>query len=326
LKSDHWKSTASIETLRLRADLLRRTRAFFDERGFFEVQTPLLSADTVVDRHLDPVPVVLPADPRELQTGRTMWLQTSPEFAMKRLVAAGADAIYQITPAFRIGESGEQHNPEFTMLEWYRVGDDMNAGITLLSEVVAELLSCPKAEVTSISEICKRTIGVDLLSSSAKEMAQLSEQRSLAVPSIDADDWDTWFDVLFSTLVQPTLGTDAPVIVHDYPASQAALARVRNGTPPVAERFELFFRGVELANGYHELLDADELLQRNRKVNEQRLADGKDSLPESSRLLDAMQSGIQACAGVALGFDRLVMLAVGAESISEVIPFPIDRA
>ena len=210
--------------------------------------------------------------------------------------------------------------------EWYRVGDDMNAGIALLSEFVADLLSCPSAEVTSISEICKRTIGIDLLSSSSKEMAQLCEQHSVSVPSIAEDDWDTWFDVLFSTLVQLKLGLETPVIVHDYPASQAALARVRNDTPPVAERFELFYRGVELANGYHELLDADELLQRNRKVNEQRLADDKAALPESSRLVNAMQSGLPPCAGVALGFDRLVMLGVGANSISEVIPFLIDRA
>lgn len=330
----NWRATASVETLQLRAKLLRRTRSFFDDRGFFEVQTPLLSADTVVDRHLDPVPVRLPSNPYDLSSGRPMWLQTSPEFAMKRLVASGADAIYQITPAFRIGETGKQHNPEFTMLEWYREGDDLSAGMNLLADFVAELLNCETAEIKTIRRVCEEYVGADLLSLSADELAALAKNKRISIPSsVDPGDWDTWFDLLFSELVQPRLGQQLPVIVHDYPASQAALAKVRRfeNEPPVAERFELFYHGVELANGYNELLDADELTRRNQKVNQQRQADGKPILPESSQLLEAMhvdssQSGLPPCAGVALGFDRLVMLASGATDIREVIAFPTDRA
>lgn len=324
--SDHFKSTASIDTLRQRAELLRRTRSFFDQRGFFEVQTPLLSADTVVDRHLDPVPVNLPNDPFDMKNGRPMWLQSSPEFAMKRLVASGAEAIYQITPAFRIGERGNQHNPEFTMLEWYRRGDDMQAGIRLLSEFASELLAAPSAEVKTIGHACQEHMGTNLLKLSATELKTQCVAAGITIPtSVEANDWDTWFDLLFSELVQPKLGHKTPVIVHDYPASQAALAKVRPNSE-VAERFELFIRGVELANGYHELQDADELMHRNKSVNDQRRHDGKSQLPQDSRLLDAMRSGLPACSGVALGFDRLVMLATGANSIDDVIPFPIDRA
>lgn len=311
--------TANIATLKTRATLLRRVRQFFDELGFTEVQTPLLSADTVVDRHLDPVPVEL--------SGRPMWLQTSPEFAMKRLLSAGMTAIYEITPAFRVGESGSQHNPEFTMLEWYRCGDSYEDGMQLLADLVSHVLDVPTAKRVTMASAFEIHAGFDPSERSAAQLQTACDENSVAYPaSMAPDDWDTWFDLLFTALVQPHLGTDGPVIVHDYPASQSALARIRRGTPDVAERFELFIDGVELANGYHELLDAEELLQRNEKINEQRRADGKSELPEEGRLLEAMRAGLPPCVGVALGFDRLVMLAVGADSIQDVLTFPVDRA
>ena len=325
--SSDWRSTGSIQTLQKRAELLRKSRSFFDDRGFFEVQTPLLSADTVVDRHLDPVPVSLPSDPLELDRGTPMWLQTSPEFAMKRILASGAQAIYEITPAFRVGEVGDFHNPEFTMLEWYRVGDSIDQGMDLLSEFVAHVLDCPPANRITVSQAFQNAVGVDPLSLDASELRSLCDANNVEAPtSLDPDDWDTWFDLLFTDRVQPTLGIEQPIVMHDYPASQAALAKIRDGEPPVAERFELFYRGTELANGYHELLDADELMQRNVKVNEERRRDGKAALPESSQLLAAMKHGLPACSGVALGFDRLVMLSTGARTIAEVLAFPTDRA
>lgn len=325
--SDDFRSTASPETLAQRAAWLRRTRSFFDDRGFVEVQTPLLSADTVVDRHLDPIPVLVPEDPWDLGSGRAMYLQTSPEFLMKRLLASGMTAIYQIGPAFRIGETGEQHNPEFTMLEWYRCGDDLQAGMQLLSDFAAAMLDRPAAKIQSMRSAFQEIAGFDPYLESAEQLQSRCQTAAIAVPdSIPSDDWDSWFEILLATTVQPQLGHDEPHILHDFPASQAALAQVCSGKPPVAERFELFVDSVELANGYHELLDPIELLSRNASVNRLRVGDGKSTLPEQSRLVRAMESGLPTCSGVAVGFDRLVMLATENHDIRSVISFPIDRA
>ena len=318
--------TASLNSLALRAQLLRRVREFFDGRGFWEVETPLLSADTVVDRHLDPLPVTLFDDPRAPAVGRTLWLQTSPEFAMKRLLVAGATAIYQVARVFRGGERGGWHNPEFTMVEWYRVGDGMQEGMQLLSDLAAHVSGWEAAERISYRQAFLTWTGLDPLLAPICELEQTARQRGIAAPAGWSDDRDAWLDLLLTECVQPHLGRTRPAILYDYPASQAALARVRDETPPVAERFELFAHGVELANGYHELTDADVLRQRNAAANRKRLADGKYPLPEDSRLLAAMHRGLPPCTGVALGFDRLVMLAAKASEISQVIAFPIERA
>lgn len=325
--SPEFTPTASWSNLRQRAQLLKRLRSFFDERDFFEVETPLLSCDTVIDQHLDPIPVTLFDDPTEPDVGRRMWLQTSPEFSMKRLLAAGAERIYQVTRAFRGGEAGAFHNPEFTMVEWYRVGDSMSEGIELLAELTKELLGVAAVDVISYGEVYERSVGIDPHVASIKQVSAAAESRKIDLPrSKGGDDRELWLDLLFLTVVQPQLGLARPQIVYDYPRPQAALARVRDGEPPVAERFELFVRGVELANGYHELLDADVLRERNRVTNERRRRAGKYPLPEESRLLAAMDHGLPACVGVALGFDRLVMVALDAESIDGVIAFPVRRA
>ena len=321
--SQDFRPTASWPTLKLRAKLLARLRRFFDERGFLEVETPILSADVVVDRHLDPFAVeVGQGDAR-----RTMWLQTSPEFAMKRLLAAGAAAIYQVTHVFRQGEQGRLHNPEFTMAEWYRAGDDLSAGMQLLGELCDALLGLGPAEPLSYQAAFERHAGVNPHAADVASLAEVLRARGRAAPeSLGLDDRDSWLDLVLVELVQPELGQSRPQILYDYPASQAALARVRPGPPAVAERFELYVRGIELANGYHELLDPAVLRERNRTNNLARVADRKQALPEESRLLAAMEAGLPASAGVALGFDRIVMLAAGAQSIAEVLPFPIDRA
>lgn len=319
--------TAPLANLKLRARLLRRVREFFEGRGFLEVETPVLSADTVVDRHVDPLPVTLFDDPREPAVGRTLWLQTSPEFGMKRLLAAGATAIYQIAHVFRGGERGAWHNPEFTMVEWYRAGDGMHEGIQLLADLTDQLLGMGAAERLSYRQAFLTHAGIDPLTATGQDLAQVARRRGLASPpSLDVADRDAWLDLLLVECVQPHLGQGRPTIVYDYPASQAALARVRDEDPPVAERFELFVRGVELANGYHELLDSDLLRLRNSRSNQLRRIDGKYTLPEDSRLLAAMQYGLPPCAGVALGFDRLVMLAAGATDIAQVLAFPAERA
>ena len=321
-----FRPTASWPNLRLRAELLRKTRDYFHSREFLEVETPLLSADVVVDRHLDPIPVTLADDPRQPEVGRRLWLQTSPEFGMKRLLAAGAEAIYQITRAFRNGEIGPLHNPEFTMVEWYRVGDGMCEGIELLAEACECLLGRGAAERMSYADAFARYVGIDPHSASIGELGAATERHGIAAPAGLADDRDGWLDLLLAERVQPNLGHPRPTILFDYPASHAALARVRDDRPPVAERFELYVDGIELANGYHELLDAAILRGRVADANARRAADGKPRLPPESRLLAAMEAGLPACTGVALGFDRLVMLAAGARTLAEVMPFPIDRA
>jgi elongation factor P--(R)-beta-lysine ligase len=321
-----FRPTASWPVLRLRADLLRKTRDFFHSRGFLEVETPLLSADVVVDRHLDPIPVTLADDPRQPEIGRRLWLQTSPEFGMKRLLAAGAEAIYQITRAFRNAEIGPRHNPEFTMVEWYRVGDRMREGMDLLGELADCLLGRGTAEQISYADAFARYVGLNPHSASVGDLRAATERNGILAPATLADDRDGWLDLLLVERVQPTLGRPRPTILFDYPASQAALARVRDDAPPVAERFELYADGIELANGYHELLDATILRERIAEANARRAADGKPQLPSESRLLAAMEAGLPPCSGVALGFDRLVMVAAGARTLAEVMAFPIDRA
>ncbi|HEX3869327.1 MAG TPA: amino acid--tRNA ligase-related protein, partial [Pirellulales bacterium] len=228
---------------------------------------------------------------------------------------------------FRQGESGPRHNPEFTIVEWYRRGDDYDAGMRLLSDLCEATLGRGAAERITYREAFVRHAGVDPLVASVAELEQAGRSQDLLPPeSFNREDRDVWLDWLLVELVEPHLGQSAPTILHDYPPSQAALAIVRDDNPQVAERFELYVAGIELANGYHELLDADVLRQRNRANNALRREDGKRELPEDSRLLAAMGAGLPPCTGVALGFDRLVMLAAGATDIRDVIAFPIDRA
>ena len=317
----------SLERLEDRARMLRRIRDYFQEQGFLEVETPLLSRDVVVDRHIDPLELILPEDPSTPRVGMRLWLQTSPEFAMKRLLAGMGRSIFQITKAFRAGERGPLHNPEFTMVEWYEVEADYAAGIRRLGDLANHILARGKAEVLTYREVFQRHLRVDPQVATPEELREAGRQRGLDAPAFPTDDRDAWLDWLLVELIQPRLGVSAPVILCDYPASQAALARVRvDAGVEVAERFELYVDGLELANGYHELLEADILLARNKRQNAGRRRDGKQELPNTSRLLAAMQAGLPPSAGVALGFDRLVMVAVGATSLAEVLPFPIERA
>jgi lysyl-tRNA synthetase class 2 len=337
--SSDFAPVAALEVLRQRAVLLRRLRRFFEARGFLEVETPLLAHEVVIDRHLDPLAVTLFDDPRRPQQGPTLWLQTSPELGMKRLLAAhgqvpqasaatagqeekaspgGLTAIYQITRAFRGGEVGPRHNPEFTIVEWYRVGDDYQAGMDLLAELAEEILAAGPPRRLSYRELFLAYAGVDPY---ATPTAALAERAGLA----PMEARDLVLDYLL-TQFEPQLGLSAPLIVYDYPANHAALAQVRQDDPPVAERFELYYRGLELANGYHELRDAQVLQQRMQTQNALRQADGKPPLPQPKRLLAALEHGLPPCAGCALGFDRLVMAVLGLPTLEMALPFPVARA
>ena len=304
-----------------RAELLRTIRHFFDSRDFLEVDTPILSADTVVDRHLEPFTVDV--------SGSTFFLQTSPEFAMKRLLAAGMKAIYQITHVFRQAERGQRHNPEFMMLEWYRVGDTYQSGMDLLAELAEATLDRGPAERLTYAEAFERHVSINPHTADADCLLRAIDQQKIDAAGFDPADRDGLLDLLLTHRIEPHLGVSRPTILYDYPASQSALAKIRDdgpGNPPVAERFELYVDSLELANGYHELTDPAELRRRNAAVNDQRAADGHARLPEESRLLAAMDAGLPESVGVALGFDRLLMAITGATQIDHVLPFPIDRA
>jgi lysyl-tRNA synthetase class 2 len=327
--------TARLETLQLRARLLAVVRSFFDTRGYWEVETPLLSHDVVVDAYLDPFVV------EQGHRGRELYLQTSPEFGMKRLLAAGAEAIYQLSKVFRRGERGRLHNPEFTMVEWYRVGDTYQAQMQVTEELVREVLRAGHPESaagafleqgvpflrTTYADAFRRHVGIDVFTSETAQLALLAAERGVsAPPGLRPDDRDGWLNLLLAELVEPRLGGGQPEFLLDYPATQGALARIRRETHPVAERFELYLRGVELCNGYQELTNPAELRGRARDQSRLRDLEGGRQLPVESRLLDAMEAGLPDSSGVALGFDRLVMFAAGKETVDDVLAFPIERA
>jgi lysyl-tRNA synthetase class 2 len=316
---ESWRPTAKLEAIRARAEVLATIRAFFADRGVLEVETPLLSTATVTDLHLRSLSCELDSG-----GGKILHLQTSPEYAMKRLLAAGSGPLYQICKAFRGGEAGRRHNPEFTMLEWYRPGWNHHELMNEIDELLAAVLGCRAGERLSYAEAFATHAGVDPHNASDSELRELAHAHGLQ----GADDLgrDELLDLLLAELVEPKLGRGRPSYVHDFPASKAALARVRPQNPPLAERFELFVEGLELANGYHELTDPTEQRRRFERDLAERRRRGLPEVQIDERLLAALAAGLPDCAGVALGVDRLVMLALGAADISEVIAFPAGRA
>jgi elongation factor P--(R)-beta-lysine ligase len=316
----------NIDLLRQRAELLKELRLFFDTRGFFEVQPPCLSRDCVVDPYIDPIVV----GSRQLQVGLDLppnyYLQTSPESAMKRLLAAGSPSIYSIGPVFRAGERGQLHNPEFTMLEWYDVGANITQAIELLTDLASDVLQRTGCDVVNYRQLFVDVLGFDPLNASLDVVQQQVVKVDPSILETESQDRDFLLDVLLSELIQPALGFDRPVIIKNYPASQAALARPAADDDQCAARFELFANGIELANGYDELQDAEVLLRRAADANQKRTRTGRSQLEVDSSLIDAMRVGLPACAGVALGVDRLLMVRTGVGSIEQVIPFPIEIA
>lgn len=319
-----WQPTASIDALRVRAALLAAARRYFGDRGVLEIETPAFVTTGVTDVHIDSVRAAAPA------LGLEGYLITSPEYSMKRLLAAGSGDIYQICHAFRDGERGRWHNPEFTLIEWYRIGFDsdqmMDDVESLLGMLLAPFRRWRPASRLSYGEAVRRFAGFDPFDEPVTGMQRRLEQRGVDLPAGLGEERDAWLDLIMSTIVGPELGRPGLAFVHGFPASQAALARLRPGDPRTAERFEAFLEGVELANGFRELADAGE--QRARFVADQsaRRQAGRDAPPIDERLLAALAAGLPDCAGVALGFDRVVMFACGAHSIDEVIAFPGERA
>ena len=317
-----WRPTASRETLRLRAELLTRARGFFAARGVLEVDTPIVVNVPVTDRHIQSAQVLL-ANGVE---SRRLFLHTSPEYAMKRLLAAGSGDIYQICHVVRALERGRLHNAEFTLIEWYRSGISLGALMSEVEELVRELLG--RTRELASARVSYREAFLDALALDpfTAPLAELAANARRAGFQGAAADRDELLELLMGTVVGPRLGRGGLTFVHGYPASQAALARLDPEEPRAAQRFELYCEGVELANGFHELAAAREQRARfERDVAERRRA-GLPATSIDERLLAALEAGLPDCCGVALGFDRTLMLAADAAHIDAVIPFPTERA
>lgn len=305
-----WQPTASLSNVRLRATLLSRIRQFFAKRDVLEVETPLLSQHTVTDLHIE-----------SFRT-ESHYLQTSPEYAMKRLLAADSGPIFQICKAFRHNETGYQHNPEFTLLEWYRPGFNHH---DLMNEVDALLqlsLGTAPGERISYQQLFSNKFNINPHDCNLKSLQKCAAEYKLNVIEPVADK-DTLLQLLLSHFVVPQLGFDKPIFIYDFPSSQAALAKINRGK---AERFEVYVQGSELANGFHELTDAKEQLHRFETQQARRKKLNREVPAIDRRFIDALQHGLPTCAGVAVGLDRLLMILANTKNIHDVIAFPWGRA
>ena len=323
-----WRPTASREMLELRAALLARARAFFGSRGVLEVDTPIVVNAPVTDVHIHSARVALQAADRREAASQPYFLHTSPEYAMKRLLAAGVGDIYQICHVVRALERGRLHNAEFTLIEWYRAGFSLDALMSEVEALVRELLGAAGAaragKRLSYREAFLRELALDPFTAPLEMLAQ-SAHRAAGFEGAAAGR-DELLEVLMGTVIGPRLGRGELTFVHGYPASQAALARLDPADPRAAQRFELYCEGIELANGFHELACAREQRERFERDIEERRRLGLPGCDPDERLLAALEAGIPDCSGVALGFDRTLMLAAGAGHIDAVLPFPIERA
>ena len=319
--SKNCRPSASLGVIKKRADLLQQIRAFFHVREVMEVETPALSIAGNTEPNIESFAVQTEKD--------TYYLHTSPEFPMKRLLAAGSGSIYQICKVFRQGESGRYHNPEFSMLEWYRIGFDHNELMDEVEELLRAVLTdigIQDSQRISYQQAFIKHAGVDPLDITNKKLLEEAARLGFAdVQGLTVNDRDAWLELLFDQVVVEKLPSNKIIFIYDYPASQAALAKVRKNDA-VAERFEVYINGTELANGFHELTDAKEQRQRFKKENIIRKEQGKHVMPVDKNLLVALESGLPECAGVALGLDRLLMLLSKSEHINDVLAFPKDNA
>ncbi|MEN8214384.1 MAG: EF-P lysine aminoacylase EpmA [Pseudomonadota bacterium] len=316
------RNASIISILRERASLLSEIRHFFADRGVLEVDTPVLSSAANPDAAIAPL-LSGYFQPGAYQSQR-LYLQTSPEFAMKRLLAAGSGSIFQVCHAFRNGELGGMHNPEFTLLEWYRIDYDH---LQLMDEVDVLLMQllpgCKAAQRHRYADLFLSHTGLDLFAADERLLQQRAVDAGVVMPESASTEW--LIEMLFEQCVGPWLRQQQGVMVTDYPAAQASLSRLSAEDPRVAERFEYYYRGMELANGFHELADAGEQRMRFEAENRKRRQAGQEQLPLDEQLLQALEHGLPECSGVALGVDRLLMLRCGADSIQQVLAFPFDH-
>ncbi len=313
---DLWRPTANKQRLKARAKLLQAIRTYFASHKVLEVETPIISAAANTDPAIE-----------SIKTHDGHYLRTSPEFALKRLLAAGVGDIYELGRVFRAGESGRNHNPEFTMLEWYRTGFDYHR---LMDEVADLVRFCGNGmfehwPVSRLSyrQLFRNFLEIDPFSTNIKSLCSVAKAHGIDDIGLDKKQW---LDLLISVVIQPALPAKTLTFVYDFPSDQAALARIRPGPPPLAERFELYLGQTELANGYQELTDADEQRQRFKSENAIREKHGQPIYPSDHHLVMALTQGMPECAGVALGVDRLLMVIESCNCLDEVTAFPYSRA
>jgi lysyl-tRNA synthetase class 2 len=327
--SEDWFPSCALNAIQQRARMLAIIRHFFSQRGVLEVETPLLCQAGATDPHLLAFTTSY-RRPGETE-GRELFLQTSPEFAMKRLLAAGTGSIYQVCKAFRNEESGRYHNPEFTLLEWYRVGFSLDDLIDEVDALIGEIFRNQHRLGTSIrlgySELFQDSLGIDPLTASIREFVDAARKHGLAeAEPLCGDRRSMWLDLLFSHLIQPYLGQSQVHYIVDYPICLPSLAQKHTENPLLVKRVEVFLQGLELGNGFHELSDPVEQEERFNHDLAQRKSLALPLPPKDSRLLAALREGLPPCSGIAIGLDRLLMLLIGAECIEETLAFPIDRA
>jgi len=323
-----WQTKLTWHNAKIKAGIIEDIRLFFSERGVLEVDTPLLSNGTITDEHLDAFSVFYDYfSDSPVGHPSKLFLQTSPEFAMKRLLASGYGCIFQITKAFRDEAYGRFHNPEFTMLEWYRLGFDHFTLMNEVSELLQQVLRCKPPQRMTYQEAFINNVHVDPLATSNDELITLLKRHDkLSDWLVNESDIDILLQLVFSELIEPEIGLDAPCFIYNFPRSQASLAKISEDDERVAERFECYYQGIELANGFHELTDVDIQRARFEQDNAKRILTNKPERPIDQKFLLALKSGLPACAGVALGIDRLLMLAMKEKHIEQVQSFTIVDA
>ena len=320
-----WQPGCSVELIHLRAKLLHDIREFFYVNNVLEVETPILCQSTGTDPYLEHFTSYQSTD------NTCLYLQTSPEFAMKRLLAVNTQSIYQICKAFRQGESGRFHNPEFTMLEWYRVGFNLQQLMDDVEHLLSQFLSVAcfsgKAERISYKDVFAKYTGLNALEFDlALYQAVAKKQGYPEAIKLCASDHAAWLDFIFSHSVQEYLGKAGLCMVYDYPACLPSLACLKQGNPLVVERVEVFIQGIELGNGYFELTDVKEQIKRFEQDILLRERNGAVKIDMDERFLAALQNGLPACSGIAIGLDRLLMIISQKNSIDEVLAFSIKNA
>ena len=322
-----WKPSCEIKQLHLRAQMLSKIRSFFDSRAVLEVETPLLCQATGTDPQLD----FFSTEYHSLPRNKTLYLQTSPEFSMKRLLAAGSGSIFQICKAFRNGESGRFHNPEFSILEWYRIdytlGQLIDEAVDLLTELLLGYCDIESVKKISYGDVFNQVTGLNAFDFCQQSYALYASQNSISdAIEICGNDHSMWLDFIFSYQIQPQLKKYSICIIEGYPAIQSSLARINSDNADTADRFEVFIKGIEIGNGFFELSDAKEQESRFNQENQIRVAKGLEQVEKDEFFLQALKAGLPDCSGIALGLDRLLMIMSNTQEIKDVIAFPLGRA
>ncbi|CRK85478.1 Elongation factor P--(R)-beta-lysine ligase [Candidatus Providencia siddallii] len=324
-KISDWQPTSSIINLLQRAKIINEIRRFFSDRCILEVETPAISQFTVTDVHLSPFKTYLKKQGSKNEN-INMYLISSPEYHMKRLLAAGSGPIYQLCHSFRNKEIGRYHNPEFTILEWYRPHFDIYHLINEVDDFLQQILECSNTELLSYQQAFLRYLNIDPFSSEKNKLYEVAKSLNLENFIKQEEDKDVLLQLLFTVGIEPYIGKEKPTTIYHFPATQASLAKISQEDHRVSERFEVYYKGMELANGFHELTDVIEQRRRFELDNNKRSALGLQVRKIDEYFLSALASGLPDCSGVAIGIDRLIMIALKAEKITDVITFPITIA